>query len=84
MLILYQIGVTIPISACVGGNADVAELLLRCGAEIDARDRDGKTALMIAVINGQQKLVELLLEKRADLNVKNEVGSNKSGLGNIN
>ena len=61
------------VTAAVGGNRAVAQLLLRSGASIDAKDKDGKTALMIAVVNGHQDLVELLLEKGADLTVKNEV-----------
>ena len=59
--------------AAVGGNKEAASLLLRNGACMDQRDKDGKTALMIAVVNGHQGLVELLLEKGADLSIKNEV-----------
>ena len=60
-------------SAAVTGNRDVAHTVVRGGANINAKDKDGKTALMIAVVNGHQSLVELLLERDADLTVKNEV-----------
>lgn len=57
----------------MNGNADVGKLLLKNDAEINAIDIDGKTALMIAVINGHQQLVELLLKHEADVKVKNAV-----------
>ena len=60
-------------AAAVTGNRDVAHTVVRGGANINAKDKDGKTALMIAVVNGHQSLVELLLERDADLTVKNEV-----------
>ena len=50
---------------------------MRAGADVDVRDKDGKTPLMIAVINGHLPLVEALLEHKANFNVKNEVSSAK-------
>ena len=61
------------LSATMGGNREVAHHLLRSGANINTRDKDGKTALMIAVINGHSQLVDLLLSKSADVTVQNEV-----------
>ena len=60
-------------AASVHGKSPVGEVLLRHGADINQRDRDGKTALMIAVVNGHQPLVELLLKNNADLSAKTEV-----------
>ena len=57
----------------MGGNAPVASELIRAGADINAKDKDGKTPLMLAVVNGYQSLVELLLGNDADIFVKNEV-----------
>ena len=51
----------------------MALTLLVCGAEVNIQDKDGKTALMVAIINGHQDLVELLLQKNADITVKNLV-----------
>ena len=51
----------------------MALALLMAGADINAQDKDGKTALMIGIINGHQPLVELLLKRNANLGVKNEV-----------
>ena len=67
------------LTAAVGGNKDVASLLLRNNADINARDKDGKTALMIAVVNGHQPLVEILLENKADISIQNEVSSERLG-----
>ena len=57
----------------MSANKDMATMLLRSGADINVRDKDGKTPLMIAVINGHQPLVEVLLEHNADLSIKNDV-----------
>lgn len=61
------------ISASTHGNRQVALTLLRCGANINAKDHDGKTSLMVAVINGHQQMLELLLEYNVDLSVVNAV-----------
>ena len=57
----------------VTGNERVCKTILDLGANINLRDKDGKTALMIAVVNGHQGMVQRLLEKNADLTIKNEV-----------
>lgn len=56
----------------MGGNKDVAELLIKFKADIDVLDKDNKSALMIAVINGNQPFVQMLVEHGADLNIKND------------
>lgn len=61
-------------AASVGGNKDVADLLIKFKADIDVLDKDNKNALMIAVINGNQPFVQTLVEHGADLNIKNEYG----------
>ncbi|MFZ5867999.1 MAG: ankyrin repeat domain-containing protein [Thermodesulfobacteriota bacterium] len=53
---------------------DVGKLLLDTGAEVDARNREGQTALMKAAWQGHSELVKLLLERRADVNAQDAHG----------
>lgn len=39
-------------SASLGGNRDIADLLIKFNADVNVLDYEGKSALMIAVING--------------------------------
>lgn len=59
--------------ASVSGHRDVGVSLLQKGADINAQDKDGKTALMITILNGHQALLEVLLKKNANIKLKNEV-----------
>ena len=43
------------------GNVKTVELLLMCGAEINATDFDGSTALMCAAEHGKLELLRILL-----------------------
>jgi ankyrin repeat protein len=47
--------------ACHRGHVEIAKLLLEAGADANASDRDGITALMRAQKTGRQDLIELLL-----------------------
>ncbi|XP_062989338.1 fibronectin type 3 and ankyrin repeat domains protein 1 [Elgaria multicarinata webbii] len=58
----------------ITGKADVATLLIDAGADVNVKDKDGKTPLMVAALNNQEELVKLLLERGADPDVKNEFG----------
>ncbi|HTY89458.1 MAG TPA: ankyrin repeat domain-containing protein, partial [Candidatus Acidoferrum sp.] len=58
-----------------GDAADnIAEALLQGGANVNATNEFGWTALHLAVSSGNQKLVELLLAHKADVNVRNNQG----------
>ena len=57
----------------MGGNHLAASVLIKSGADTNVKDKDGKTVLMLAVVNGHQNLVELLLANNADLSIQNEV-----------
>ncbi|KAI8512524.1 Multidrug resistance-associated protein 4 [Branchiostoma belcheri] len=61
--------------AALNGDPQIAQLLIQAGADVNRKDKDGKTPLMIAALNGHKKLVQLLVESGADFKVKNEFGS---------
>ncbi|XP_066529760.1 fibronectin type 3 and ankyrin repeat domains protein 1-like isoform X2 [Hoplias malabaricus] len=61
--------------SAMSGNAAVASLLIRARADVNVRDKNGKTPLMVAVLNNHEELVQLLLDNGADHLVKNEFGS---------
>ena len=56
--------------------ADLAAIdaLLTAGADINARDQHGQTALMNAATNGQAEVVRLLADRGADLNHRAKYG----------
>lgn len=54
------------ISACVSGRTDEAMDALGKGADPDARNREGKTALMMAAIENFHEIGRLLIESGAD------------------
>nr|KAF6424886.1 fibronectin type III and ankyrin repeat domains 1 [Molossus molossus] len=60
--------------SAVSGNQRVASLLIEGGANVNVKDKDGKTPLMVAVLNNHEELVQLLLDRGADASVKNEFG----------
>ncbi len=55
--------------AVKGGDLETVLSMLRSGADVNARDRHGQTALMLAAHRGHRELVEVLAEAGADLNV---------------
>ena len=55
--------------AVTQGEVETVRELLRAGADVNARDRHGQTALMLAAHRGYRDMVEILVEGGADLNV---------------
>lgn len=61
----------------VASKGDIAtvQTLLAQGANVNEKDKDGRTALMWAAFNGHTAIVEVLLAKGAEMNAKdNEYG----------
>ena len=52
------------------GNEKVARLLLENGADTEAKNIDGETALLWTADNGFEAIVQLLLDKGADIEAK--------------
>jgi len=51
-----------------------AEVLLKAGADVNANDENGYTALMWATIQGFPEFVEVLLENGVEVNVRSKDG----------
>jgi uncharacterized protein len=58
----------------LGGRDKVATVLLENGADVNARDKDGRTALMFSAGIVQADLVALLLKHGADVNAQEKDG----------
>jgi cytohesin len=56
--------------ATFAGKKDVAELLLAHGANVNARESDGTTSLLVAAKNDDKDMALLLLAHGADVNAK--------------
>ncbi|MBN1242304.1 MAG: ankyrin repeat domain-containing protein [Spirochaetales bacterium] len=67
-------GYTALCDAAHTGNADLAEYLLKRGADPNLRSKDGQTALVIAVGRNDPGLAELLLRYGADPDLKDKLG----------
>ena len=60
--------------AAISGDVPALEAQLAAGADVDAKDRFGQTALMLAAHRGRMDLVQALLRHGADLNVTAKYG----------
>ena len=61
-------------SAAKRGDITAVNALLAKGAEVNAKDKDGRTALMYAAGNGHTETVETLLAKGAEVNAEDKGG----------
>ncbi len=62
------------IKAAASGNYSEVKRLIEEGADVNARDRVGETALMGASWNGHTEVVKLLIEAEADINAQDNWG----------
>ena len=60
--------------ACAKGHLEVAQFLVANGAIVDSLSAGNTTPLMMAVQSGNEQLVKFLLDKGADLQLKNANG----------
>jgi ankyrin repeat protein len=67
-------GLTALASAVESGSFENAGLLLRKGADADARDKSGRTALWYAANSENTGFITLLLEHGADVNARDNEG----------
>ena len=69
-----QSGSTLLATAALMGHTEIVALLLKHGADINARSRDGGTPLHAAAFLGRAEIVKLLLDKGADPAIRNNMG----------
>ena len=50
-------------------SATIIDMLVQSGANVNAMNKSGRTALSIACLNGKMKSVEALLKSKADINM---------------
>ena len=62
------------IEAASKGDIDTVRTLLAKGADVNAEDNDGNTALMASAKNGHTNIVQVLLKQGADVNAKTKSG----------
>lgn len=67
-------GVTPLIAACSEGHKEVVDLLIKAGADVNAKDKDATNALMAAAARGQKDVVQSLLNAKCDINAQNSDG----------
>ena len=67
-------GISLLSIAASKGNAAMADLLLKSGANINLTDKNGNTALMEAAKNGYGNVVKLLMSAGAKADAKNNDG----------
>ncbi|KAL7573506.1 hypothetical protein ACA910_019822 [Epithemia clementina (nom. ined.)] len=67
-------GVTPLIAASSEGHEAVVALLLKAGANVNAKDQDGTTALMAAAARGHLPIVQALIANGASVNEQNQDG----------
>ena len=60
--------------ASIAGSADIAQLLIKHGANVNAKNAGGVTALMVAAANNTTRVGSLLLQSGADASIKSEDG----------
>lgn len=62
------------IIASCGGYIEIVKLLLEYGAEIDRKNRDGRSALFFAKAHRQTEVARLLIENGSDIELVDEFG----------
>ncbi len=74
-------------AAAAGGRIEACRLLLRSGADPNAKQHGGFTPLMAAAFQNDRALVELLVARNANVDLRNDEGKTAAdvgaGLGNM-
>ena len=63
---------------------EIIDLLVKCGANVNAQDAEGFTPLHMAAIHGNLKIVKKLVDLEADVNIITTDGKNAAELAHVN
>ena len=69
-------GMTLLMRASAAGCRSCVEVILKYGADVNAKSSGGETALMYALMNGKAEIIRLLTKYRADPTLRNKNGMN--------
>ncbi|MXZ44539.1 MAG: ankyrin repeat domain-containing protein [Gammaproteobacteria bacterium] len=72
-------GSPILVAASALGQVDTVKYLLEIGADTEARDSIGSTALLVAALFGYEEIAKVLLENAADVSTVNYQGTDLNG-----
>jgi len=75
-----QIAAKSLIEAAAAGDVDQVKLLISNGADVNEKDKDGRTPLHSAAREGEMEAVKLLVEAGADLNCTDKDGQTPASL----
>lgn len=67
------------IDAVTAAKAEIAELLIDAGADLNFRNRNGQTALIVAIGSRMEEIASMLIDKGADLTIKDSLGMDAYG-----
>ena len=63
------------ITACLYEKKEIAQLLIKAGADINFQNNDGSTPLHVSAFFCKSEMVKLLLAQKANKTIKNKYGS---------
>ena len=58
----------------INGHQEIVKLLIKRGADVNQKDKDGWAPLLYATALGQEEIIELFISKGADVNTKDADG----------
>ena len=61
--------------AAIKNNPEIMQILLAAGADKDAQNDNGNTALMFAVFNNHKDKISILLNRRVDIDAIDNKGN---------
>ena len=62
------------LEACEKGDVDAVNQCIADGMDVNIKDTDGRSPLLVGAMEGHKKIVEILLVKGADVNAKTNNG----------